>query len=110
VIKRGSVDEASQDIDKLIKFQQLLAEMQEDMQEALKLYIGFWKELQDESPNFQYLGNMSHEITALAAKIRNNYRQLININSANTYCRMLYALFLRKIMKDEFEAFDVHEE
>jgi hypothetical protein len=60
-------------------FQQILAEMQECMQETLKLFIGFWKELQDESPNFQYLGNMSHEITSLAAKIRKNYRELVTI-------------------------------
>lgn len=84
--------------------------MQENMQEAQKLFIGFWKELQDESPNFQYLGNTSHEISGIALKIRNSYKELIAINPINLYCRMLYALFLKKIIKDEFEAFDVYEQ
>ena len=84
--------------------------MQETMQEVLKLFIGFWKEPQDESPNFQYLGNMSHDISQNAIKIRSMYRQLVIINPTNLYCRMLYALFLKKIMKDEFEAYDVYDE
>ncbi len=84
--------------------------MQESMQEVLKLFIGFWKELQDESPNFQYLGNMSHDITQNASKIRANYKRLVALNLDNLYCRMMYALFLKQIMKDEFEAFDVYEE
>ena len=107
---RESIQQSSSEIDNLIVFQQVLAEMQESMQETLKLFIGFWKELQDESPNFQYLGNMSHEITSIALKIRSSYKQLIAINTTNLYCRMLYALFLKKIIKDEFEAFDVSEE
>ncbi len=110
IIKRESLQQSSSEIDNLIMFQQILAEMQEIMQESLKLFIGFWKELQDESPNFQYLGNMSHEITSIAGKIRVSYKHLIAINPTNIYCRMLYALFLKKIMKDEFEAFDIYEE
>ena len=84
--------------------------MQENMEETLKLFIGFWKELQDESPNFQYLGNVSHEITLLTTKIRGSYKQLTIINPTNLYCKMLYALFLKNIVKDEFEAFEVYEE
>lgn len=110
MIRKESVDESSQSIDKLIKFQQLLAEMQEDMQEALKLYIGFWKELQDESPNFQYLGGVSYEIDELATKIRKTYKELIMLNPINIYCRMLYAIFIKKIIKDDFEALDVSRE
>ncbi len=108
--RKDSRTQGSNEIDNLITFQQVLAEMQENMQEVLKLFVGFWKELQDESPNFQYLGNMSHDITQTAQKIRAQYRRLITINPSNLYCRMLYALFLKKIMKDEFEAFDVYNE
>lgn len=94
----------------IIKFQQLLAEMQDNMQEALKLYIGFWKELQDESPNFQYLGNISYEIAEIVSKIRHDYKELISLNPENIYCRMLYAIFVKRIIKDEFEALDISNE
>jgi len=94
----------------MVSFQRILAEMQEHMQETLKLFIGFWKDLQNESPNFQYLGNTSNEISEKAVKIRADYRNLISMNPSNIYCRMLYALFLKKVMKDEFEAYDIHEE
>ena len=94
----------------LVVFQRILTELQQQMQNILKLFVGFWKELENESPNFQYLGNTSHKITEKSAKIRADYQSLIEINSANIYCRMLYALFLQKVMKDEYEAFDVYEE
>lgn len=110
LVKKDGNQQTQAEIDNLIIFQQILTEMQESMAETLKLYIGFWKELQDESPNFQYIGNMSHDISNLAAKIRANYRQLISVNPTNLYCRMLYALFLKKIIKDEFEAFDVYDQ
>eukprot|EP01022_Parablepharisma_sp_SALTPOND_P008802 TRINITY_DN1369_c0_g1_i1.p1 TRINITY_DN1369_c0_g1~~TRINITY_DN1369_c0_g1_i1.p1 ORF type:complete len:1592 (-),score=178.13 TRINITY_DN1369_c0_g1_i1:522-5297(-) len=110
IVKKESREHSTNEIDNLIQFQQILAEMQENMQEVLKLFIGFWKELQDESPNFQYLGNMSHDISQNAIKIRGQYRKLVTINPTNLYCRMLYALFLKKIMKDEFEAYDVYDE
>lgn len=84
--------------------------MQEKMQEALKLYIGFWKELQAESPNFQYLGNISYEIAEMVSTIRRSYKELITINTVNLYCRMLYAIFVKRIIKDEFEALDVSNE
>ena len=98
ISKNESRDQTSIEIDNLIKFQQIMAEMQEDMQETLKLFVGFWKELQDESPNFQYLGNVSHEVTQNAMKIRSYYKLLVSINPNELYCRMLYALFLKKIM------------
>jgi len=83
--------------------------IQENMEEVLRLFIGLWKELQDESPNFQYLGKISQVITLLVSKIRVNYKKLVNINPGNFYCRMLYALFLKYIVKDDFEAFEVSE-
>jgi hypothetical protein len=83
--------------------------IQENMEEVKKLFIGFWKELQDESPNFQYLGKISQEITSLVSKIRMNYKKLVIINPTNLYCRMLYAVFLKDIVKDDFEAFEVSE-
>ncbi len=110
IMKKESRENSTAELDHLILFQQILAEMQENMQEVLKQFIGFWKELQDESPNFQYLGNISHDISQRAVKIRSAYKQLITINPTNLYCRMLYALFLRKIMKDEFEAYEVYDE
>lgn len=97
-------------MDVIIKFQQVLATMQELMEDTSKLFISFWKELQDESPNFQYLGDTSHIITKNVNSIRQNYTTLIKITPSNLYCRMLYALFLKRITKDEFEAFDVFEE
>ncbi len=110
VVQQEKGDEASRNIDKLIRFQQLMAEMQEDMQEALKLYIGFWKELQDDSPNFDYLGNVSYDIDERANKIRRTYRELIVLNPVNIYARMLYAIFTKRITKDDFEALDVSRE
>lgn len=84
--------------------------MQDNMQEALKLYIGFWKELQDESPNFQYLGNISYDIAEIVTKIRQQYKELTILNPMNLYCRMLFAIFLKRIIKDDFEAWDVSNE
>lgn len=110
VLKKERHEEETNDIDNLIYFQQNLAEMQECMQETLKLFMGFWKELQDETPNFQYLGDMSHDISQNTTQIRALYKSLIKINPTNLYCRMLYALFLKRILKDEFEAFEVFEE
>ncbi len=100
----------SSEIDNMIVFQKVLADMQEDMQEVLKKFIGFWKELQDESPNFEYIGTISNEISQRVTQIRADYRSLIAANPSNLYCRMLYAIFLRNVVKDEFEAFDVYDE
>ncbi|MDR3549295.1 MAG: hypothetical protein P4M11_13710 [Candidatus Pacebacteria bacterium] len=108
--RRDSREQTTNEMNNLVTFQRILAESQENMQDTLKLFIGFWKELQNESPNFQYLGNTSHQITENATSIRMQYKNLITVNTTNMYCRMLYALFLKKIMKDEFEAFDVFEE
>ncbi len=102
--------QVSNEMDNVLSFQRVLAEMQERMQDTLKLFIGFWKELQDESPNFEYLGNMSHAISSNGTLIRRMYRLLIGTNPGNVYCRMLYAIFLKKIIKDEFEAYDVYLE
>lgn len=91
----------------MINFQQLLADMQHFMQEALKLYIGFWKELQDETPNFIFLGNISFEIGEMVANVRAKYKELIALNPNNIHCRMLYAIFVKRIIRDDFEAYDV---
>ena len=93
----------------LVIFQQTLTQAQQEMINIHKLFIGFWKELEGDSPNFQYLGNTSHEISFRSIHLRNHYQNLIKINPGNTYCRMLYALFLKKVMKDEYEAFDIYE-
>ncbi len=103
-------DQASRNIDTLIRFQQLMAEMQEDMQEAIKLYIGFWKELQDETPNFQYLGGISYDIDEILKRIRRMYQELIVLNPVNIYVQMLYAIFTKRIVKDDFEALDISRE
>ena len=84
--------------------------MQESMESTLKLFLGFWKELQEETPNFQYLGSVSYEISQLSRKIRLSYKELISINPENYYCMMLYALFLKTILKDDFEAFCINDE
>lgn len=110
IARKESTQQALNEIDNLIKVQQIMTQIQENMEEALRLFIGLWKELQDESPNFQYLGKISQEITSLVAKVRASYKRLIFINPANLYCRMLYALFLKRIVKDDFEAFEVNEE
>ena len=110
IIRKTFQDRSSVDIDNLIKFQQIFAKMQEEMQNVLTLFISFWKELQDESPNFQRLGSMGHEISQLAISIRGQYRLLTHLNPTNLYYRMLYALFVKTIMKDEFEALDIYDE
>lgn len=108
--RKDRAQHAGNEIDSLIRVQQIMSAMQEDMEEVLRLFTGLWKELQDESPNFQYVGTISKEITSLLTKIRVSYKRLVRISPANLYSRMLYALFLRRIVKDDFEAFEVSEE
>ncbi len=110
IAAQDSRENAPSEIDSMIVFQRLLADMQEGMNEVLKKFFGFWKELQDESPNFEYIGTISNEIAQRVGEIRTDYHLLISASPSNMYCRMLYAIFLRNVVKDEFEASDVHGE
>ena len=110
ILRKEHNQQSSSEIDDLVSIQQIQADMQESMEQTSKHFVNFWKELQDESPNFQYLGDVSHEITLLVNKIRANHKELINLSPTNLYSRMLYAIFLKWIVKDEFEAYDVYNE
>lgn len=57
-----------------------------------------------------YLNKLGHEIAKESARIKNVYMKLSRANPNNLQCKMIYALFLRKIEKDEYEAFEIFQE
>ena len=107
-------------INQQITFQQNFADFQSTMAKSLELYISFWKELLEEAPSkwnklvinidFVYLNKLGYEIAKDSATIRGMYARLAKANQNNIQCKMIYALFLRKIEKDEYEAYEIFEQ
>jgi len=60
--------------------------------------------------DFVYLNKLGYEIAKESAKIRSMYVKLSKANPNNIQCKMIYALFLRKIEKDEYEAYEIFEQ
>jgi len=56
------------------------------------------------------LNKLGYEIAKDSATINNMYNGLAKANPNNIQCKMIYALFLRKIEKDEYEAYEIFEQ
>lgn len=56
---------------------------------------------------FVYLNKLGYRIAKGSAEIKRVYGKLTRGNPNNLQCRMIYALYLRKIEKDEYEASEV---
>ena len=59
---------------------------------------------------FTYLNKLGYRIAKGSATIKKIFNRLININPNNLRCRMIYALYLRKIEKDEYEAYEIAQQ
>jgi len=59
---------------------------------------------------FTYLNKLGYRIAKRSTTIKKIFYRLISINPNNLQCRMIYALYLRKIEKDEYEAYDVSQQ
>lgn len=56
--------------------------------------------------DFLYLNKLGYEIAQASAVISQKYLKLAKANPNNIQSKMIYALFLRKIEKDEYAAFE----
>jgi hypothetical protein len=59
---------------------------------------------------FVYLNKLGYRIAKGSTIIKKVFNRLIKINANNLQCRMIYALYLRKIEKDEYETFEVAQQ
>ena len=120
----GNQENLSLDVHNLINFQQQFTHFQENMSRTVELYLAFWKELIEDTPStiyyiylliyyliaFDYLNKIAYEIMSETHLLRRYYRNLTKMNLSNVHSKMLYALFLKKVVNDDYEAYEIFEQ
>ena len=49
-------------------------------------------------------------MSSVTYRIRKLYENLRSLNSRNIYSKMIYAMFIRKLEKDDYEALEIHQQ
>lgn len=77
------------------------------MVKSAKLQKEFWAELKEEVPDLKKLNQAGGQITAVAANISENYRELAKINSSSCEILYSYGKYLMLVSEDYAEGKDM---
>ena len=91
------------DVNNMVSFQKHLIEFQTTVEDAVNMYVEFWRELFEENPDIQKLQNLGGKINSILENIKKIYSELHNLNPNNIVLLETYGNFLKDIVNDANE-------
>ncbi len=91
------------DVNNMVSFQKHLVEFQSTVEDAVNMYVEFWRELFEENPDIQKLQNLGGKINTILENIKKIYSELHVLNPNNIVLLETYGNFLKDIVNDANE-------
>jgi len=82
-------------------FQNHLRQFQANIEKATLLYMEFWSQLTEETPDLAKLNDTGSKISAAVQTVEDNWVKLLKVNSNNANAMKLYGKFLLEIINDK---------
>ena len=85
----------------IVDFQDQLFDFKNEMKNTVELYLEFWRELLEDSPNVSKLHDLGSQLTNLLGDISTKYKVLTDVYPNHIKLLRLYGHFLRNVINDD---------